>query len=108
VVTAVSLTTSPAPVPVGSTFSITLVLSKTGEAPASVTGASLSGPGIKCTAPPVPVLAIPATQDITWTTCDGFANARDVPIEATVTWTDDNDPTRPQTTAPMAGNVSVQ
>ena len=108
VVTPVSLTTSPAPVPVGSTYSVTLVLSKTGDAPASVTFASLSGPGIKCTEPPVPVLAIPATQNITWTACDSFPNARDVPIEATVTWTDDNDPTRPQTTAPIAGNVSVQ
>jgi hypothetical protein len=108
VVTPVSLTTSPAVIPPDSTFSITLVLSKTGEAPASVVDASLSGPGIRCTPPTLPVSPALATEAITWTACDSFPNAREVPIQATVTWVDDNDPTRLQTTTPMDGNVSVQ
>jgi hypothetical protein len=105
----VSLTTSPGVVPLNSTFSITLLLSWTGEAAASVVDASLVGPGnLRCTAPPLPVPAIAATEAITWTACEGFPSARDVPIQATVTWIDVNDPTQQRTTVPMAGNIIVQ
>ncbi len=107
VVTAGLLSSTPAPVPVDATFSITLLLSKTGEARATVNAASLTGPGIRCTDPLLPVTDIPGSLAVTWTACDAFPNARQVPIQATVTWVDQNDPGREWTTAPVNGIIDV-
>ena len=108
VVTADVLSTTPGPVPVDTTFSITLLLSKTGEAPATVNAVSLTGPGIRCSAPVLPITDIPGSLAVTWTACDAFPNARVVPIQATATWVDQNDPGNPRTTDPATGTVDVQ
>jgi hypothetical protein len=106
VVTAANLVTAPAPVPVATTFSVTLTLTRTGEAGATVTGTSLSGSGVVCTPPTLPA-AVPVNLVLTWTGCGGLPNVGQVPIAATVTWVDDNDPGRALTTAPVNGIIDV-
>jgi hypothetical protein len=106
VVTAANLVTAPAPVPVATPFSVTLTLTRTGEAAATVTGASLTGSGVVCTPPTLPA-SVPLSLVLTWTGCGGLPIAGQVPIAATVTWVDDNDPGRALTTAPVNGIIDV-
>jgi len=107
-VTASSLVTSPAPVPVSTTFSIILTLSKTGTASANVTAVSLTGTGVSCTLPILPINGIAASEPITWTGCVGIATPGQVTMGATATWTDVNVPGSSTPTAPISGTITVQ
>jgi hypothetical protein len=106
-VTLLSLTTDPLIVPIDTTFSVTLTMLKTGEARASATGVSLTGTGVVCTEPALPIPDIVPTQTITWTACNGFPAPGPVSMTATVTWVDVNDGT-PVTTPPLDGTIDVQ
>ncbi len=105
-VTAISLATDPAPVPVDIGFSVTLLLSKTGEAPASVVQTSLAG--ASCTVPAAPVALVLPVQAITWTGCNPVAVPGSLPMEATVRWVDGNDPTVVQAPVTLPGTIVVQ
>jgi hypothetical protein len=108
-VTGVSLTTTPSPVPQDQTFSITLLLAKTGEAAASVLDASVTGPSLTCATPPaLPAAGIPASESLTWTDCGPYPNPRQVRMQGSATWVDGNQPLVQHTAGPVQGTIVVQ
>ncbi len=104
-VTAVSLVPSASTVNLGQAFSVTLTLTKSGEAPANVTGATLTGAGVVCTGVPPPVNGIPATLVLTWTGCTATASGL---LSATATWLDANVGGTPVPTSTATAPLTVQ
>jgi predicted RecA/RadA family phage recombinase len=86
-VTAVSLVPSASIVDIGQVFTVTLNLAKSGDAPANVTGARISGVGIACATQPGPVSGIASTQALTWTGCTATVSGI---LSASATWVDVN------------------
>jgi hypothetical protein len=107
-VTVVQLVSAPRTVRLGATYALTLTLAKGGQAGASVIGASLTGPGVLCTPPVLPVARVGATEDLVWTACEPLGLPDPVPVVATVTWVDSNVPGSPVTTAPFDGTIQVR
>jgi hypothetical protein len=108
VVTMAGFTVTPSPVPQDVSFSVTVLLERTGEAPADVLTASLSGPGLACTPPGLPVLGMGTSAPLTWTACAPYGSPRNVPIQVTVGWIDENWPANPRTTGPVSGAIDIQ
>jgi hypothetical protein len=90
---------------VGSTYSVTLSLDRAGEAGARLTGAALTGTGVNCAPPTLPVAFTGRTATLTWTACIPLLLPLPVPISATATWEDMNIPGSPATTAPFPGTI---
>jgi hypothetical protein len=103
-----SISTTPLLVVRDQPFSVTVVLAKTGEAAADVVAASLTGPGLACTPPPLPVANVADGASLTWTACAPYASPRNVPIEVSVGWVDENRPALPNTAGPVSGAIDVQ
>jgi hypothetical protein len=107
-VTVVQLVTTPRTVRLGATYTVTLTLAKGGQAGASVIAASLTGTGVVCTSPVLPVPSVAATEDLVWTACEPLGLPDLIPVVATVTWVDSNVPLSSVITAPFNGTIQVR
>ncbi|MGA8892046.1 MAG: hypothetical protein WB493_10785, partial [Anaeromyxobacteraceae bacterium] len=101
-------TVTPSPVPQGASFSVTVLLERTGQASADVLTASLTGPGLACTPPRLPVVGMGTAEPLTWTACAPYPSPSTVPIQVTVGWIDENRPGVQNTTGPVSGAIDVQ
>ncbi len=104
-VTATVLATSPSTLSVGQAFTVTLTLTKTGTAAANVTGVSLTGTTC-ATGPAMPVNAIGATLNLTWSGCTAPATPQTLTLAGSVTWVDTNTGTV-RTAGPVSASVPV-
>jgi hypothetical protein len=103
-----SFTTTPSPVLQDASFSVTVLLQRTGQASADVLTASLTGPGLSCTPPRLPVVGMGTSEPLTWTACAPYGSPRNVPVQVTVGWIDENRPTVQNTTGPVSGAINIQ
>jgi len=103
-----SIVTTPLLVVQNQPFSVTLVLAKTGEAGADVVAAALTGPGLDCTPPSLPVANVADGASLIWTACAPYGSPRNVPIQVSVDWVDENRPALQNTTGPVSGAIDVQ
>jgi len=91
-ITATSIATTPPALSAGQTFTITLTLSKSGGAPANVTGVSMDYAASCAIAPALPVNNVPASLALTWTGCIAPATPQLLSISGFATWVDANVP----------------
>jgi len=104
-VSATALTTSPSTLSVRQGFTITLTLAKTGSATTNVTGVSLTG--TTCTtAPAMPVNAIGATLNLTWSGCTAPSTPQTLTLAGSASWVDTNTGTA-RTAGPASASVPV-
>ena len=104
-VTATGLSATPSVVGTDQSFTVTLAVEKAGTAPATITGATLTG--TSCASPPATPVVVAGPTNLTWTGCAAPATPGTLDLTATAAWVDGNAPLVPRTTASSLATVQV-